>query len=356
MQKELVQFQMPISKVEVRSDDNSIIIEWMASTPEIDRYNSIITPDSIRNGMENYLKIPVILLWHNSNKPIGSMIDHRADNLGLYIQAKLTQDIDNIFQSIRDGVTKGFSIGFYPLERSYEDKNWVLISALTQEQLDQLDYNDIIRKITKIELVEISVVSIPANPSAMFTLSKAVRKFFDNYEKRSVIQWLSTRQVDEVEVVEQEVTEEVVEEIAETTQEITDEVEKPKDGEWKAEDDEETQDNQGDEVEASGETPQPVQQEDNDPTPEVETPSEQLPTEVEVPSATPEANEERSVLDLFDEAMELIELQAKEINNLKSIVNKIPARRWLVTVNGQKKEDPLLADLRKAKEAALGSI
>lgn len=51
------------------------------------------------------------------------MIEHKVDNTGLFITAKLTMNLDNVFQAIKEGITKGFSIGFYPLSRSYETKD-----------------------------------------------------------------------------------------------------------------------------------------------------------------------------------------------------------------------------------------
>lgn len=50
------------------------------------------------------------------------MVEHKVDNTGLFIKAKLTLDVDNIYQAIKNGVTRGFSIGFYPIEYSYENK------------------------------------------------------------------------------------------------------------------------------------------------------------------------------------------------------------------------------------------
>lgn len=341
MQKKLVQFQMPITDVEIRADENAIVIQWVASTPEIDRYNSIVTVDWIRNGMSNYIANPVILLWHDSDKAIGTMVEHRVDNTGLFIKAKLTLDVDNIYQAIKNGVTRGFSIGFYPIEYSYENKEWVPLSALSQEDLDKLDYNDVVRKITKIDLVEISVVNTPANPSALFTMQKAVRAFFEWIEKRSVIE-LQKRDIEE------EATEEVM--ATETTEETPkDEVEETTEEEI-----------QGDEVETAGENPEPPTEEDDNPEPAVEITADEEPTTdnvVEDPQAESGSEEMRKVLDLFDQAMWIIELQNGKIEKLEAIVSKIPAKRWFVTVAPNKpSEDPLLSEMRNAKQKALGNV
>ena len=80
MKKNLVQFQVAIDNVEIRAEDGKVIIEGYASTPDIDRYNSIITTEAIAGGMENYLKNPVILLGHDTDKPIGTMISYNVEN------------------------------------------------------------------------------------------------------------------------------------------------------------------------------------------------------------------------------------------------------------------------------------
>lgn len=344
---------MSITDVEVRSDENAIIIKWMASTPEIDRYNSIITADWIRWGMDNYIANPVILLGHDSDKAIWTMIEHKVDNTGLFITAKLTMNLDNVFQAIKEGITKGFSIGFYPLSRSYETKDWTPLAALTQEQLDQLDYNDIIRKITKLDLVEISVVNVPANPSALFTMQKAVKLFFESIEKRSVIE-LQKREAEEVEEVVTDEVEEVqeVEEQTEVQEEVKEEVKEEVQEENVSE---ETQDNQGDEVEAAGENPDTPAEEDNDPTTEVETPSDTTET-VETPVAQPASEELQRAYELVDQCIDTIEKLTGKVNSLEALMSQIPSKRWLVVTGSQTKEDPLLKQMRDAKAAALGNI
>ena len=164
--------------------DGKLYIEWYASTPEIDRYNSSITVEAISNGMSSYLKNPVILLGHNPDKAIWTMIEHRIENW-LFIKAELTRDEDWVFWDITEWRTKGFSIGFAPLQYSYQTKDGRDLKTLTEQEYEKLDSQDVVRVINKIDLVEISVVNIPANPSSLFSLTKAVRAYFDKIEKRS---------------------------------------------------------------------------------------------------------------------------------------------------------------------------
>lgn len=184
MSQKIIYFQTPFNSVETR--EGVLRITWMASTPQIDRYNSIVTVDAIRNGMSNYLKNPLILLKHDMDKELGLMVDHSITSLWLEITAEIMYDIDWVVQKIKDEVIKGFSIGFYPKAWIYKTKNGTPLSQLTQSEVDALDYNDIIREITELDLVEISVCSIPANPGAVFSLTRSLKKFFDNLDKKAL--------------------------------------------------------------------------------------------------------------------------------------------------------------------------
>lgn len=180
---------MWLSQVEVR-EDNTLSIEWYASTPDIDRYNSIIETDGFNEWLKNYLTNPIILLGHNDSKPIGNMAEYSLDNSGLWIRALLTKDTDGVFSDIKEGRTKGFSIGFVPLAWYYKDKvSGKNLKDMTEAEYNNVNYNDIVRVINKIDLVEISVVNIPANPNALFTISKSVRAFFDAIETRNSIEY-----------------------------------------------------------------------------------------------------------------------------------------------------------------------
>lgn len=128
-------------------------------------------------------------------------------------------------------------------------------------------------------------------------------------EKRSVIE-LQKRDIEE---------ETAGEEATETTEET------PKD-----EVEETTQEEiQGDEVETAGENPEPPTEEDDNPEPAVEITADEEPTTevVEDPQAETQSEEMRKVLDLFDQAMGVIELQNGKIEKLEAIVNTIPAKR-----------------------------
>lgn len=165
MNKKLT-FQMQFKEVSVAAD--KIKIKGFASTPQVDRYDDIVQPIAFQNSMESYMKNPVVLLGHNSDKPLWIVTEYTISPQGLEVTAELTNDIENTFKNIQDGILRGFSIGFIC-------KNWA----------EKVENDRYIREITELDLVEISVVSTPANPSSLFTLAKSLKNFFSEIEKKS---------------------------------------------------------------------------------------------------------------------------------------------------------------------------
>ena len=160
-------FQMAFKAIEVK-EDGSIKIKGYASTPDVDRYDDIVHPKAFKDAIEGYMKNPVVLLGHDANKVIGQVVDYSIDGKGLEVTAVLTNDIDNCFKNIVDKNLRGFSIGFICKAWGYKDEG-----------------SKQIREITALDLIEISVVSTPANPSALFTLSKSIRLLMDEQEKKN---------------------------------------------------------------------------------------------------------------------------------------------------------------------------
>ena len=139
---------------------DSVIIEGYASTNDVDRHGDIVPAAVWEKGMENYLKNPVILAYHDHSEPVGRMTDHRLDEKGLYVKARISAAAEDVFNLVKDGVLTAFSIGFRIVDAEYN-------SALELFVVKEL------------ELHEISVVSVPANQNTLFSLSKA----FDTAEE-----------------------------------------------------------------------------------------------------------------------------------------------------------------------------
>jgi HK97 family phage prohead protease/HK97 family phage major capsid protein len=139
---------------------DSVIIEGYASTNDVDRHGDIVPAAVWEKGMANYLKNPVILAYHDHSEPVGRMTDHRLDEKGLYVKARISAAAEDVFNLVKDGVLTAFSIGFRIVDAEYN-------SALELFVVKEL------------ELHEISVVSVPANQNTLFSLSKA----FDTAEE-----------------------------------------------------------------------------------------------------------------------------------------------------------------------------
>lgn len=139
------------SVIDFRSvDDEKRIIEGIASTPEIDSYRTILEPE----GAEFKLPLPV-LYQHNSRQPIGKVVDAKVTKNGIRVRIQLAKSgvaefIDEAWALIREGLVRGLSVGFDPIEETF-DKSFNGIRYL------------------KWRWLELSTVTIPANTEANMT-------------------------------------------------------------------------------------------------------------------------------------------------------------------------------------------
>ena len=132
---------------------DSIFIEGYASTADIDRHGDVIPPSVWEAGLENYLKNPVILAYHDHDDPCGRMTEHRVDEKGLWIRARISAAAE-VFNLVKDGVVTAFSVGFRIKDAEYNSAAEVFM-------------------VKELELHEISVVAVPANQNTLFSLSKS---------------------------------------------------------------------------------------------------------------------------------------------------------------------------------------
>ena len=138
---------------------SSVLVEGYASTNDIDRSGDVVSATVWEKGLENYLKNPIILAYHDYHKPVGRMVEHKMDSKGLWIKARISSAAEDVYKLVKDGVMTAFSIGFRVIDAEYNQQAEVFL-------------------IKEIELHEISVVPVPANQNTLFSLSKA----FDSAE------------------------------------------------------------------------------------------------------------------------------------------------------------------------------
>ena len=138
----------------------SVTIEGYASTNDADRQGDIVPVSVWEKGIQNYLKNPVILAYHDHSEPVGRMVEHKIDGKGLWIKARISAAASEVFNLVKDGVLTAFSIGFRIVDAEYNSAAELFV-------------------VKELELHEISVVSVPANQNTLFSLSKA----FDTAEE-----------------------------------------------------------------------------------------------------------------------------------------------------------------------------
>lgn len=139
---------------------DSVMIEGYASTNDVDRHGDIVPVSVWQKGIENYLKNPVILAYHDHSEPAGRMIEHRIDDKGFWVKARISAAAEDVFNLVKDGVLTAFSIGFRIVDAEYNSAAELFV-------------------VKELELHEISVVSVPANQNTLFSLSKS----FENDEE-----------------------------------------------------------------------------------------------------------------------------------------------------------------------------
>jgi HK97 family phage prohead protease len=132
---------------------DSIFISGYASANSVDRSGDVIPSSVWEKGMLNYLANPIILAHHDHDDPIGRMVEHKVDDKGLWIKARVSAAAE-IFNLIKDGVVTAFSVGFRVLDAEYNAAAELFV-------------------IKELELIEISVVSVPCNQDTLFSLSKS---------------------------------------------------------------------------------------------------------------------------------------------------------------------------------------
>jgi len=337
-------FQAEMKEIELK--EWSIKIKWFASTPDIDRYNDIVNPKAFKWAIDWYMENPVILLQHNSDKPIWKTIDYKIGKKGLNIEVELTNDIDNVFKNIQDWILKGFSIWFIPKKWEYK-----------------IIDNKEIREITEIDLIEVSVVSTPANASSLFTLSKSIKSFFEEIKEDEFINNNNIMDAKEIldtaiEIVAQrKETEDCEVEEIETVEEVQEEEKGVIWEDWVIETDDEI-------VEGTNTIPDEVESADESSATETETETEtsENDEEVEEEVAEDEAGDvEKDIATMKQELAEHKELLDTLLDNLIALSNKtqevkwyvesLPIKRWLATIGQEKQiEDPLVKALKNARE------
>lgn len=153
------------SNEEIKDDG---IYSFTISTPEVDRYGTIIVPSGI--DYTAYMKNPVVLLNHESKElPIGKCLGffQNGENLEATIQLDMNDEkACKINDKIKNGFVNAVSVGIIPIEETEQTINGEKVTTYV-----------------KSELVEFSVVTIPANRDALLKKHFENQQFQKNYKK-----------------------------------------------------------------------------------------------------------------------------------------------------------------------------
>ena len=146
-------------------DGAPLKIRGFASTNHVDRAGDTILPTAWLRGLDNYNKNPIILFNHDYDDPIGKCTSINIVSNGLEIEAEISPSAE-VYNFVKEGILKTFSVGFSLNEAMYDDVNGGFI-------------------ITDAELYEISIVSVPCNQEAVFSVAKSfdTPEEFEKYKK-----------------------------------------------------------------------------------------------------------------------------------------------------------------------------
>ena len=170
-------------------ESGALTIKGYANTVSKDRAGDVIVKEAWENGaMDDYLKNPIVLAFHDYSRPVGTTIEHSVTDKGLEIVAEISKAAGEVYNLIKDGVLKTFSVGFSIKDADYDREEDTFF-------------------IKDLSLYEISVVSVPANQNSTFSLAKA----FDSEEAyKAYKESYAPSKVETVTVVTDEVEKEEV--------------------------------------------------------------------------------------------------------------------------------------------------
>lgn len=157
---------------EMYEEKENNIWSFVVSTPEVDRYGTIIIPSGI--DYTAYMNNPIVLAQHDATRfPVGRCLGlyMNGENLEATVQVEcITEEGRALNALIEAGYVKAVSVGIIPVE--------------SEEQT--IDGNKV-KVFTKSELVEFSIVSVPANRGALIkrTFSETLSQFIQRYKEET---------------------------------------------------------------------------------------------------------------------------------------------------------------------------
>lgn len=157
---------------EMYEEKENNIWSFVVSTPEVDRYGTIIIPSGI--DFTAYMNNPIVLAQHDATRfPVGRCLGlyMNGENLEATVQVEcITEEGKALNALIEAGYVKAVSVGIIPVESEEQTIN-----------------GNKVKVFTKSELVEFSIVSVPANRGALIkrTFSETLSQFIQRYKEET---------------------------------------------------------------------------------------------------------------------------------------------------------------------------
>lgn len=169
-------FQLECKDFKVKEmGGDTLVISGYANTTDKDRVGDVIKEEAwTKGGLDNYLKNPIVLAYHDPAQPIGEVVDYGVSNKGLHVIAEIHKAAGNVYELIKAGILKAFSVGFVVKDADYDTETDIFV-------------------IKNLELYELSVVSIPANADSIFSVAKS----FENEEDYNQFKQLYSNNTEE---------------------------------------------------------------------------------------------------------------------------------------------------------------
>lgn len=153
---------------EIKSDGEGTARTFTAkiTTNSIDRDGEVLIPQGM--DARDFKKNPIVFWNHDYNQPIGTAADMKRNDDHWTATARLasTPFAQEVYTLMREGVVRGVSVGFVPIESR----------PATKGDIDK--FGDGVKRVfPKWKLLEFSVVPLPANQDALITaVSKGVSR------------------------------------------------------------------------------------------------------------------------------------------------------------------------------------
>jgi hypothetical protein len=147
--------------VKLAADPTAMTLACVISTIDQDRAGDVVVPAGLRNADE-YLKNPVVLWAHNrfTIPPIGTCRSLNVQPDRIVAETKFAQGVplaEDLFRLYEQGVLRGWSIGFVPLQAKLLPEPTGPADGPARRGLRIEEWN----------LLEYSAVPIPENPGAL---------------------------------------------------------------------------------------------------------------------------------------------------------------------------------------------